>query len=170
MYFQDINDAATRYLISNRCFSKPVLAINAAAAATVKTTNAIDYMVNGVIFQKAALAAQSIAVTHDARGNTSTGYVQPVSTTVYYTIGLNSAGTVCVVQSDFLGRNLALVAAGTSAVGNGLPVDAPDGFTTVGVVKITTNASTTFTAGTTALDAAGITAVYFDVGVMSAAL
>ncbi len=170
MYFQDINDAATRNAVANRCFSRPVLAINAAGAATVKTTNAIDYCVNGVIAQKAALSAQSLAVTHDARGNAGAGYVQPVSSTVYYTIGLNAAGTVCVVQSDFLGRNLSLIAAGTSAVGNGLVADTPDGYTPVGVVKIVTNGSTTFTAGTTLLDAAGVTASYFDIAVLPTTL
>lgn len=173
-YLQDVNDLASRNGIANRCFSKAVLAINAASAATVKTTNAIDYCVGGVIYQKAALAAQSIAVTHDARGNASTGYVVPanggVPLTVYFTIGLNAAGTVAVAQSDFAGRDLSLVSAGTSARGNGLIADTPDGYTNVGVIKIVTNGTATFTAGTTALDAAGITASYFDIAVLPTTL
>ncbi len=172
-YISDVNDQASRYLLANRVFSRPVLAINAAGAATVKTTNAIDYCVNGVIAQKAALSAQAITVTHDPRG-TSTGYVVPanggVPLTVYYTIGLNAAGTVCIVQSDFAGRDLSLFYAGTSAKGSGMIADTPDGYTPIGVVKIVTNGTATFTAGTTLLDAAGITASFFDIAVLPTTL
>ena len=49
--------------------------------------------------------------------------------------------------------------ANATAIANSLP-RVPDGFVVVGAVKITTDASTVFTPGTTLLDAAGITATY----------
>lgn len=162
-FFADISNGPTQGLLSGLCLTKGVLAINAASAATVKTTNALTYSVAGQLYSKAALAAQSIAVTHDARGQASGAYVQPVSTTVFYTVALNAAGTVSVSQGDFAGRDLSQQASGAYVRGDGLVPDAPAGYTPIGVIKVTTNGSTTFTPGTTALDAAGVTVVYADV-------
>ena len=49
--------------------------------------------------------------------------------------------------------------ANATAIANSLP-RVPDGFVVVGAVKITTDASTVFTPGTTALDASGITPTF----------
>lgn len=162
----DINAGPIRDLIAGAVFTKPVLAINAASAATVKTTNAIVYSVNGVLYSKALLSAQSIAVTHNSFGNAGGAYVQPSSTTAYYTLGLDAAGAVTVTQSSFAGQDLSVLNAGTSARGSGYIADAPAGSTPFGVIKVVTGASATFTAGTTALDAAGITATYFDINAL----
>lgn len=144
------------------------LAINAAGAATVKTNSALQYLNNGVIKYKAALAAQSIAPT------AGQAYVQPVSTTVYYTLGLDAAGAVVVVQGSYDGQKLSLdpskglgnSQAGSSWEGDGSIPDVPAGVTPFGVIKVVTNGVATFTPGTTALDAAGVTASYFDVAVL----
>ena len=160
----DIQALAVQNLLGNQSVGKATLAINAAAAATVKTTAAYSYSVGGVWYTKAALAAQSIAPTHTIHGTVVGGaYVQPVSTTVYYTIALNAAGAVAVVQGSFAGQNLALLNIGTSFVGDGFVPDVPAGYTPVGVIKVVTNGATTFTPGTTALDAAGLTVSYFDI-------
>lgn len=154
-------------LLGFMTLNKPVLAINAASAATVKTTNAVNYTSNGVSLSKAALSAQSIAVTHTMNGTVAGGaYVQPASTTVYYTLGVDNAGAITVSQGSYAGQNNSVVQAGVSAVGTGAVPDVPAGVTPFGVVKVVTNGSTTFTAGTTALDAAGVTATYFDVAVL----
>ena len=165
----DISNAATVDLIGNASLAKAVLAINAASAATVKTTTALLYTVNGVMYTKAILSAQAITPTHTQNGAVSGGsYVQPVSTTVYYTLSANAAGTIAVTQGTFAGQDLSLMNAGASVRGDGSVPDAPDLYTPFGVIKVVTNASTTFTAGTTALDAAGLTVSYFDVAVLPA--
>ena len=144
------------------------LAINAATAATVKTNGALSYTNNGVSLYKAALAAQSIVPT------AGLVYVQPVNTTVYYSIGLDAAGVVSVTQGSYVGQMLSqdptkgvgISQGGTSYVGDGAIPDVPAGVTPIGIIKVVTNGATTFTAGTTALDAAGLTVTYYDVQVM----
>lgn len=162
---------------ATRCMSYPALAINAAGAATVKTTNAIDYSIDGVTRRKTALAAQSLAVTHNQLGVASGGYVQPASTTVYYTLAVNAAGAVAVVQGTYFGQTFDTAPTaslgqnsfgGARVTGDGAVPSVPAGYCPFGLVKIVTNASTTFTAGTTALDAAGVTASYFDLAVIPA--
>jgi len=166
----DLLQAAVRELLSNRTFVKPVLAINAASAATVKTTNAIVYSVDGVMYSKALLSAQSIAVTNNFTGSTGGAYVQPASTTVFYTLALDASGNVSVTQGTYAGQDLSQRSVGASAKGNGLIPDAPAGTAPFGVLKVATNSSTTFTPGTTALDAAGVTVGYYDVSVLPSTL
>ena len=61
-----ISDAAAskalKDVLGNVCFSKATLAINAASAATIKTTGTTTYTVGGAFYTKAALSAQSIAI------------------------------------------------------------------------------------------------------------
>lgn len=168
----DVTNQVLKDLLSNMCYSKIVLAINAASAATVKNTGAIIYSNNGVMLTKTALSAQSIVATHFMNGKmaVTASQVQPISTTAYYTLGLDGSGNVCVSQGSWLGMNLSQFQMGTSAVGDGQVPDVPVGYTPIGVIKIVTNGSTTFQAGVTALDAAGVTATYFDLALMPAGL
>lgn len=172
---KNIASAALRNLIGGLCLTKSTLAINLGGAATVKTTSAITYLVGGLIYTKAALAAQSIAVTHDEDGiavaNGLAAYVQPINTTVIYVIALNAAGTVAVVQGSYAGQvqsypdDLSRVNTGAG----GVPSE-PEGYTAIGAIKVVTNGVATFTPGTTALDAAGLTVTYHDVGILPATL
>lgn len=164
----DISNGIIRKALGNVALTKGVLAINAATAATVKTTNAISYALNGVLYSKAALAAQSIAVTHDAWGAPVSAaafpaYVLPAGKTMYLLLSLNAAGTVAVSQGTYDGQ---AVAHGTDLskvlVGNGAIPQEPEGYTAFGLIKVTTAGAATFTPGTTALDAANVTASYFD--------
>lgn len=176
----DLTSAALVSLLSNVNFSpKATLAINVGGAATVKTTGAFEYTVNGVKCTKVALAAQAITVTHDSYGNANTGYVQPAGVTAYYTLALNAAGTVAVVQGTYAGQKAgtdpavgvgAAYNGGVSFIGSGAVPDVPSGYTAVGVIKIVTAGAATFTAGTTALDAANVTATYFEVAVLPSGL
>jgi hypothetical protein len=140
----------------------------------VKTTNALSYTVDGVQYSASALAAQSIAVTHDWKGqavavgsNSASAvqaYVQPAGTTVYYLLCVNAAGTVAVVQGSYAGQSVSYAPGDPSKVlvGTGnVPVE-PAGYTAFGLIKVVTNAATTFTPGTTALDNGGLTVTYFD--------
>lgn len=161
--------SADMRLLANMVLTKGILAINAASAATVKTTNAIVYSIAGVLYSKAALSAQAITARH-ASDPEQVSYVQPVSTTVYYVLSLDSAGNVTMKQGDYDGR-VPPNHLGNSVVGKSVIPDVPDtwGVTPFGVIKIVTNGSTTFTVGTTALDAAGVTATYYDIAVLPVA-
>lgn len=164
----NVFDFALRRALANRCSSKHVLAINGAGAATVKTTNPITYTIDGVIYQKAALAAQSMAPTNrfnkDAVTAADPAYVQPANTTAYYVLSADVSGNIAVSQGSYAGQAIAFstdiskVYAGTGD----LPHE-PDGFTAFGVVKVATGNGVTFTPGTTALDAASLTVGFFDV-------
>lgn len=146
-------------MIGNMVTGKPVLAINGAGAATVKTTNAINYAIDGIAYSKAALAAQALAVIPGAAAFS----VQPVSTTVYYVLAVNNAGAIGVVQGTYVGQSLAVPGVGQ---GDGIVPDVPLGWVPFGLIKITTNSSTTFTPATTALDAAGLTVSFYDLQVL----
>lgn len=167
---QDIANA-----LGGMCLTKGVLAINAAGAATVKTTNALVYGVGGVLYTKTALAAQSMAVTHRFDGKAVTtadpAYVQPINSTVLYILALNAAGTVAVVQGTYAGQQVTYGSDLSKIVtaGGGVPT-LPAGYTPIGAVKVATNGVATFTPGTTLLDAAGLTVTYFDLALLPVTL
>ena len=170
----NIQSAAVIQVLANQCLTKATLAINAGAAATVKTTGATIYSVNGVLYSKAALAAQAITPTHGPLGDLVTSiaaYVQPANTTVYYVIAVNAAGTVAAVQGSYAGQTLVYANdISKTTIGSGTVPAEPAGYTAIGVIKVATGAATTFTPGTTALDAALVTATYFDVAILPVTL
>lgn len=157
--------------LGTTCLVKAVLAINAAAAATVKTTSAITYAIDGVLYSKVALAAQALAPISGAY------YTQPANTTVYYTLALDAAGNVRCIQGTYAGQPINT--SGVVTMGDGTVPDVPDLFTAsvdasgnqtpstiwcpFGVIKVATNGATTFLPGTDALDKAGCTFTFYDV-------
>ena len=168
---RNVNAVGVRSVLLNMCTSVALLAISGAAAATVKTTSAINYTINGIAKIKAALTTQSIAVTHDAFGvpvaKGFAAYAQPAGTRVVYVLSANAAGTVAVSQGTYLGQrmpkrgDLSVTLDGTG----GVPLE-PYGFTAFGAIVINLAVAATFTPGTTALDAAGVTATFYDVSVL----
>lgn len=177
----DIANAAVKNMLGTFNSVKAILAINAGSAATIKTTSAaIIACINGVFYSITSLTAQSIAIASGNGPGGGGGYVQPFSTTVYYTFGVNAAGTFIAVQGTYAGMGVATVMItaatpiiqqipgqmGASAVGDGSIPDVPAGYCAFGVMKMVTNSSTAFTPGTTALDAAGCTATYYDISVL----
>jgi hypothetical protein len=165
---KDIQNGDLRKALGNYCLSKITLAISAGGAATVKSTGAILYVIDGVAYTASALAAQSLAVTHDCFGNAVGGnnpseYTQPVLTTAYYLICINAAGTVAVVQGSYAGQSIAYpndrskILVGTG----GIPAE-PAGYTAIGMFKVALAAAATFDPATTALDAANVTVTYYD--------
>lgn len=163
MRLNEINNEVMRKAF-NICLSKVTLAINVASAATIKTTGTTTYLNGGLALTKAALSAQALAA-HAATQLRNTGqetfYVQPASTTVYYVVCFDSSGNVYTIQGTYTGQALQphVARKGDSS----LPSDIGD-FTPIGIIKVVTNGSTTFTPATTALDAAGLTVTYTDVG------
>lgn len=109
-------------------------------ATTIKTVNAIDYCIDGVIFTKAA--TDNIAFTATAQ--------QAVSTFCLYLFSIDSAGTVTVTKGTELGTDTAVLPA------------RPASSAVIGAVKVATDGATTFTGGTTDLGAAGITDTYLN--------
>lgn len=107
----------------------------------------LGFCIDGLIYHAA----------DDATAAITAAAVQAVSTTCLYLICLSTAGTPSSVKgTEVLTADLT---AGAAVLEWPLPlVDTCP----IGVVQVATNASTTFTAGTTALDAAGITDVYLD--------
>lgn len=145
------------------------LAINAGGAATVKTLTALQYINNGVIKYKAALAAQTIAPTVGSAYaipfgvNPATG----LNYTAYFVFGLDSTGAVVVVQGSYKGQPLFVGQMGATAVGTGDIPDLPVGVTPFGILKVANGtAATPFVPGVTALDLPLVTATYFDVAVL----
>lgn len=163
-----INDGALRKALGNRCQTFATLAINAGSAATIKTTGATIYSIDGVLKTKAALSAQSFAVTHRADGlavdANEPAYVQPAGTTVFYVVALDATGTVAIVQGTFAGQSVTFKPdLSRIETGTGLIPFEPAGYTAIGVVKVVTANAATFTPGTTALDATDVTATYHNV-------
>lgn len=162
-----------RKLMGTRCHVKATLAINAGSAATIKNTGAIIFSVDGIMYTKAALSAQSIAITHDQFGRDVTtqpslaAYVQPVLKTVYYVVALNAAGTVAVVQGSYAGQSITYN--GQVYVADGAVPVCPDGYAPVGILKVALANAATFTPATTALDATDVTVTYYDVSVLPSA-
>lgn len=165
MRLDDIPQGPLRQALGLRVNTVPVLAINTGGAATVKTTNAIGYTIDGRPYTKAALSAVALAVntTLQAKITFSTALaVQPVSTTVYYILVINAAGTVSCLQGTYSGQTFT---GANIPLGDGSMPDPDDpAYCIIGGIKIVTNSSTTFTPGTTALDAAGLTVTFVDLG------
>lgn len=166
----DLSKLSARDLISaigTRCMTKITLAINAASAATVKTTGAINYTIGGIFYTAAALSNKAITVTHRADGSAVTAndaaYVQPAETTVVYVLALNAAGTLAVVQGSYAGQSITFSADKSRVItGTGAIPALPAGYCPIGAIKVKTAAATTFTPATTALDAAGLTVTFSD--------
>lgn len=171
----EIQAAAVRDALGNRCNTKATLAINVGGAATVKTTGTTTYTIGGVLYSKAALSAQSIAVTHRFDGSAvstaDAAYVQPAETTVVYVVALKADGTVAVVQGSYAGQSITFAADKSKVLtGTGGIPALPSGYVAIGAIKVATAAATTFTPGTTALDAAGVTATYYDLALLPVSL
>jgi len=132
------------------CFSSAGLA-EGTNANTFKINAAngagIDYAINGLAYHKAD--TDNIAMT--AHG------VQAVSTKCLYLVQIDSAGTVSTKKGTEVS---------TTALTNGTAVlhwPTPDADKCpVGAIKVETDGSTTFTAATTDLGAAGITDTYYN--------
>ena len=172
--------AAALRLLGYAVLSKVTLAINAAAAATIKTA-AFTYIIDGIQKTQAALAAQVLTPIAG-----SAFYVQPENTTVYYTFAIDSAGAIVTIQGGYDGQQIN--SGGIISVGQSVVPDVPDlsatfagaptfnGVQTLattyvpfGILKVATKPGQTFKPGTDALDAAAkATYTWFDVSYLPA--
>ena len=162
-----VTHSGVRSLLGNRTLSRAILAINAGGAATIKTTNAIDYCLDGIIRNKAALSAQALTVDA-AQQALVTGFsafqVQPAGKTAYYVLVLDSAGNVRCIQGSWSGMSVDPFKVPKPA---SLIPDIGPSYTPFGLLKVVTG-SAAFTPGTTALDASNITFTFYDISVLPA--
>lgn len=135
---------------ATECFSKAGLA-EGTTAAKFKTAApngaGIDYAIDGVAYHKAD--TDDLSLTAAA--------VQAVSTKCLYLIQIDSAGALSSVKG---------VEELTADLTNGKRVlhwpEPAEDKCPIGAIKVETDGSTTFTANTTDLGAAGITDTYYD--------
>lgn len=116
-------------------------------ANTYKTTNTLTYTNNGVF--KSKNATDNVAFT------SGIGTVPP-SSAALYAVWIDGSGNLSNTRGPVV------------AAGEPCPVPTPSAanVTLVGLIKVTTNASTTFTPGSTDLSDAGVTDAYMDCMVM----
>lgn len=116
-------------------------------ANTFKTVNTLSYLNNGVFKSKAATDNLAFSSGHTALGN---------SQACLFGVWINAAGNVTTSQGPI------------DAAGEPCPVpSAPaNNVTLVGLIKVSTSASATFTPNTTDLGAAGVTDSFIDCAVM----
>lgn len=132
------------------CLSKAGLARNSTTASKVDIAApngaGVDYCIGGSLYHK----ADDTAIELDAQPT------QEKDTTCLYLVCLDTAGAVSTVK----GKDVK-----NTDIANGAGViyfpDVPAGKCAIGAIKIKTVA-VTFTAGTTALNATGVTATFID--------
>lgn len=115
-------------------------------ANTFKTVNTLAFTNNGVFKSKAATDNLTF----------STGTALANSQACLFAVWINASGTVTTTQGP-------IVASGDPCP---VPTQATANVTLVGLIKVTTSSSATFTPGSTDLSATGITDVFYDCMVM----
>ena len=175
--------AGVRATLGNVCLSAAGLAMNTTSQANMTTANAVTYTIDGVFKSKAAISTLAFSSGHtalasnqscifavvlDAAGNPST-----IQGGIFKTALQN--GVTVYVDKDW-GQNV------TQSQSDPYPPNAavfdkniefapviPADRAVIGLVKVDTGASATFTPGVTLLNATGITATFYDVMHMPAA-
>jgi len=135
-------------MLMNQCLSPGGLAMSAGTKDQPKTVNTISFMIDGVLYSKAAadpLGAWTVG--HTGLGNSEEDY---------YLMCVDSGGTLSTVEG-------AIVAAAAGCV---LPA-VPAGVCAIGAIKVVTGAGGTFVPDTTLLDDADIVATYEDLAMMN---
>jgi hypothetical protein len=127
-------------------------------AGTIKTQAILHYALGGRTYVKAV--TDNIALALQTQVPALTNTAMAASQVSVYFLFLDSAGAVSFKQSA--------IKSGTTAASytpGAFEWPADDGlFTCFGAMKIATNASGVFTAGTTALNATGVTPTFYNVG------
>lgn len=143
----DIVTAAIRNLLGNRCFTKAVVAIGL-NVAKVKTTAAAEYCIDGVMYSKAA--TDDLFVFTDLT-------VQPISTTAFYALCLDSGGNASVINGTPV--STAAITAGTAKAY--IP-EIPATKCCIGAVRVVTDGTGTFVPATDGLNDAAVTDTYYN--------
>jgi len=158
----DISNANLRELLGNRSVSRTLVNLQNGTATFDGVTEPDAIMIveiDGGLFHIADVTNKALA-TLAALQNPITGqdgyYVQPAGTTVYYVWVVNAAGTSYVIQGTYSGQAFTPF---KSALGDGSVPDiaVKSTYAPIAIFKVVTDATHTFTPGTTNWDATGIT-------------
>lgn len=141
-------------------------------AGTIKTTVAINFVLDGQFYSKAITDNISIAYTGPTvyQAPTGVGSVNGGFTggtggaTRLYLLGLSTTGALSLIPSEIVAT--ADLTAGVNALE--FP-DAPSGFCPIGAMRVAVTANTTFVPGTTALGASGVTTTFLNLSTVPAA-
>lgn len=126
------------------------------AANTWKTTKAVDYVIGGRAFSKAATDSIAFAA------HPGTAFVAlAASQACAFFVMINAAGTVTLIQSKIVPNTTSPNYVATAFE----PPGDLDGFACLGAIIVKTNASGAFTATATDLSAANVAATYVDFAV-----
>ena len=136
---EDIQSATMRVLVGTRAATKGGLTIGSADAAKLKIASTVEYSIGGVAYK---VTTEEVAFTDVT--------VQPISSTRYYVLAYNAAGTGKIFN-------------GTTA--NDLPT-IPATHCPVGYAKLVTDATGTFVPATDNLSDAAVTATFADITVL----
>jgi hypothetical protein len=149
---QEIADCILAIATRPRCFSGGTLAAKATANPDLKTTTTINFMINGILYAKAAAATIDLsACTAGVEATAGTG-VQAAGKYAAYLLTLDADGNFDALKgADADSAALALKA---------LPA-APAGKAPCGILVVT-NTTNAFIVGTTNSDAAGVTFTCYD--------
>ena len=122
------------------------LQIKTSSSALAKTTSAINYLINGYLYSKAAWDLAAL-----------TGYNVTSAYTAVLSVFLDSAWTFSYEKSAEVANTA------TFRLGDVASLKSTASKALVGYIVIKNATASVFTGGTTALDAANITATYIDV-------
>lgn len=131
-------------LLGNRNLSYPLFAATGGAAATVITTNAMNFTVKGRTYTKTATAAIPLTGVSQAAG----GVVR------YYLMYITAGGTIACMQSS--GAEIPTI---QEVIAAGID---PLAVVFFGVMKMTNSSVGAFIPGTTLLNVANLTQAYAD--------
>ena len=124
-----------------QCMNAAGLTIGSGSKKKIKIANTVDYLINGVMYQKTTAEVDFTATTHD----------MPISSFSVYCLYINGAGTVTVVKGS------------TASTAAAVIFPAPlEGQALLGYVRLATSAGAIFDATSDDLDAAHITDTYVD--------
>lgn len=159
--FADIDHADLRQAIANRAYSKGVIAIDGTNAENVQTSAAVDYSINGVMYQLAITAeidVSGLGVLTE-KGATTTMTAQATATDRIYLLVLNTSAAIKVVQG-------VAVATGETCYCPRVPPN----HCAFAAIKVANASGSAFTFGTTSLATSGVTDTYFDLTMAPATL
>lgn len=130
----------------------PGLAIKSGGGSPQHLTGAIQYLINGVLYTKAAVAAADLPATISWTGAAS------VYNAGGWIVGVDSGGNL-----SYYATNVTSAASAASALAGIRWPTVPQGIAVIGAIVVyTSTANTTFTAATTNLDATGLTTLYLN--------
>ncbi len=159
----DVSNQAIREMLGTRGISRTLINLQNGTATFDGVTEPdaiMTFMINGQIFTNADLTNKALAtlaaLQHPVTGRDGY-YSQPVSTTVYYLVVVNAAGTFYTIQGTYAGQ--VIVGNGAPQVGTGeIPdIAVPATYAPVAVLKVVNGVTAVFIPATTNWDATNVT-------------